>query len=61
MESREIDYEVYGDDPHDPIQVARINKLGVVKKTVKAFACTSRGQAQRLAKAIFSLKNKNLK
>tara|TARA_Y100000361_G_scaffold90050_1_gene80080 strand:- start:1362 stop:5045 length:3684 start_codon:yes stop_codon:yes gene_type:complete len=52
MDSKEIDYEVYGDDPNDPIQVARVNKLGVVKKTVKAFGCTSRTQARRLAKAI---------
>ena len=52
MDSKEIDYEVYGDDPDDPVQVARVNKLGVVKKTVKAFGCTSRTQARRLAKAI---------
>tara|TARA_R100000353_G_scaffold60935_1_gene48202 strand:+ start:4001 stop:7642 length:3642 start_codon:yes stop_codon:yes gene_type:complete len=45
MDSREIDYEVYED-------TASIAKLGVIIKQVKAFACTSRGQAQRLAKAI---------
>jgi len=45
MDSREIDYEVVEDS-------AAKTKLGVVKKDVKAFACTSRGQAQRLGKAI---------
>ena len=45
MDSREIDYEVYED-------VASIAKLGVIIKQVKGFACTSRGQARRLAKAI---------
>jgi predicted phage tail protein len=45
MDSREIDYEVYED-------TAAIAKLGVIVKQVKAFACTSRGQARRLAKAI---------
>ncbi len=45
MDSREIDYEVYED-------TAAIAKLGVIIKQVKAFACTSRGQARRLAKAI---------
>ena len=45
MDSREIDYEVYED-------TASIAKLGVIIKQVKAHACTSRGQAQRLAKAI---------
>jgi len=45
MDSREIDYEVYED-------TASIAKLGVIIKQVKAFACTSRGQARRLAKAI---------
>ncbi len=52
MDSREIDYEVYGDDSTDPVQAARIAKYGIVKKTVKAFGCTSRKQARRLAKAI---------
>ena len=45
MDSREIDYEVVED-------AASIAKLGIVKKDVKAFACTSRGQAFRLGKAI---------
>ena len=45
MDSREIDYEVVEDS-------AAKTKLGVVKKDVRAFACTSRGQAQRLGKAI---------
>ena len=45
MDSREIDYEIVEDS------VAKA-KLGVVKKDVRAFACTSRGQAQRLGKAI---------
>jgi len=52
MDSREIDYEIYGDDDSDPVQAARIAKYGIVKKTVKAFGCTSRKQARRLAKAI---------
>jgi predicted phage tail protein len=45
MDSREIDYEVVEDSDAK-------TKLGVVKKDVRAFACTSRGQAQRLGKAI---------
>ena len=45
MDSREIDYEIVEDSTAK-------TKLGVVKKDVKAFACTSRGQAQRLGKAI---------
>ena len=45
MDSREIDYEVYED-------AASIAKFGVIIKQVKGFACTSRGQARRLAKAI---------
>ena len=45
MDSREIDYEV----EEDSVAIA---KLGTVVKRVKAFACTSRGQAKRLAKAI---------
>ena len=53
MDSREIDYEVVED-------TAAQNKLGIVKKTVKAFGCTSRGQAQRLGKAIlFSEQNES--
>jgi len=45
MDSREIDYEVYED-------ADAIAKFGVIIKQVKGFACTSRGQARRLAKAI---------
>jgi predicted phage tail protein len=45
MDSREIDYEVYED-------TTSIAKFGVIIKQVKGFACTSRGQARRLAKAI---------
>ena len=51
MDSREIDYEVVED-------TAAQAKLGIIKKDIKAFACTSRGQAQRLGKAIlFSQQN----
>jgi len=54
MDSREIDYEVV--EAEETIR----NKLGIVKKDVKAFACTSRGQAQRLGKAIlFSEQNES--
>ena len=53
MDSREIDYEVYED-------TASIAKFGVIIKQVKGFACTSRGQARRLAKAIlFSEQNES--
>ena len=53
MDSREIDYEVVED-------TAAQAKLGIVKKDVKAFACTSRGKAQRLGKAIlFSEQNES--
>ena len=53
MDSREIDYEVVED-------TAAQAKLGIVKKDVKAFATTSRGQAQRLGKAIlFSEQNES--
>jgi len=53
MDSREIDYEVVED-------IAAQAKLGIVKKDVKAFATTSRGQAQRLGKAIlFSEQNES--
>ena len=45
MDSREIDNEVFED-------TAAIAKLGIVKKTIKAFATTSRTQAIRLAKAV---------
>jgi len=56
MDSREIDYEVVGDDitGQNPLQedIERQAKLGIVKKDIKAFACTSRGQARRLGKAV---------
>ncbi len=56
MDSREIDYEVVGDDVSGPDalqeDIDRQAKLGIVKKDVKAFACTSRGQARRLGKAV---------
>ena len=45
MDTRQIDYEVVEDT------VAQ-SKLGIIVKNIKAFACTSRGQAQRLGKAI---------
>ena len=56
MDSREIDYEVVGDDVRGPDalqeDIDRQAKLGIVKKDIKAFACTSRGQARRLGKAV---------
>jgi len=53
MDSREIDYEVVEDTTAQA-------KLGIIKKDIKAFACTSRGQAQRLGKAIlFSQQNES--
>tara|TARA_R100001480_G_scaffold3470_6_gene9070 strand:+ start:4768 stop:8277 length:3510 start_codon:yes stop_codon:yes gene_type:complete len=51
MDSQEIDYEVVGDSDSAE-DTARKNKFGTVVKQVKAFACTSRGQARRLGKAI---------
>ena len=45
MDSREIDYEVVEDTSAQA-------KLGIIKKDVKGFGLTSRGQAQRLGKAI---------
>ena len=45
LDSREIDYEVVEDT------VAQ-TKLGIIKKDVRGFGITSRGQAQRLGKAI---------
>ena len=45
MDSREIDFEIVED-------ATAQSKIGTVIKQVKAFACTSRGQAQRLGKAI---------
>ena len=50
MDSKEIDFEVYEDSD-------LIAKIGTVIKQVKAFACTSRGQARRLAKAIVFSEN----
>ena len=50
MDSREIDFEIVED-------TALQSKIGIVKKDVKAFACTSRGQAQRLGKAIIFSEN----
>ena len=51
MESREMDFEVYGDG-NSTAEVNRRAKLGIVYKQVKSFGCTSRGQAQRMARAI---------
>ena len=54
MDSREVDFEIFEDTD------ATANLGGIVKKDVKAFACTSRGQAQRLGKAIlFSEQNES--
>jgi predicted phage tail protein len=50
MDSREMDFEIVED-------TSLQSKIGVVKKDVKAFACTSRGQAQRLGKAIIFSEN----
>ena len=50
MDSREMDFEIVED-------TALQSKIGIVKKDVKAFACTSRGQAQRLGKAIIFSEN----
>ena len=45
MDSQEIDYEVVEDS-------TAISKIGTVVKQISAFACTSRGQARRLGKAV---------
>ena len=45
MDSQDIDFEVFENTTLSA-------KIGTVVKQVKGFACTSRGQAQRLAKAI---------
>ena len=45
MDSQEIDYEVVED-------ATAKSKIGTVVKQIKAFACTSRGQARRLGKAV---------
>nr|BAR30137.1 phage-related protein tail component-like protein [uncultured Mediterranean phage uvMED] len=51
MDSRELDFEVYGDG-NTNAEVTRRAKFGIVYKQVKSFGCTSRGQAQRMARAI---------
>ena len=51
MDTREVDFEVVGDSDSAE-DVARRNKFGSAIKTVKAFACTSQGQAHRLGRAI---------
>ena len=50
MDSQDVDFEVVEDS-------ALIAKIGTVVKQVKAFACTSRGQANRLAKNILFAEN----
>ena len=50
MDSQEPDFEVVEDSN-------LISKIGTVVKQVKAFACTSRGQARRLGKAILFAEN----
>ncbi len=45
MDSQEVDFEVVDD-------LAAQNKFGIITKQVKAFGCTSRGQAARLGRAI---------
>lgn len=50
MDSQDIDFEVVEDSN-------LISKIGTVVKQVKAFACTSRGQAARLGKAILFAEN----
>ncbi len=45
MDAQDVDYEVCEDS-------SGITKFGIVKKQVKAFGCTSRGQAQRYGKSI---------
>ena len=50
MDSQEVDFEVVEDS-------ALIAKIGTVVRQVKAFACTSRGQANRLAKNILFAEN----
>ena len=50
MDSQEVDFEVHED-------TNLIAKIGTVVKKVKAFGCTSRNQAKRLAKAIVFAEN----
>ena len=45
MDTRQMDFELVEDDD-------AIDKYGIITKQVKAFGCTSRGQAARLGKAI---------
>tara|TARA_Y100000004_G_scaffold180323_1_gene224824 strand:+ start:2170 stop:5811 length:3642 start_codon:yes stop_codon:yes gene_type:complete len=45
MDSQDVDFEVVDD-------TAAQSKFGIITKQVKAFACTSRGQAARLGRAI---------
>ena len=46
MDTKEIDFEVYED-------TNLINKIGSSIKQVKAFACTSRGQASKIGSGYF--------
>jgi len=50
MDSQEVDFEVHED-------ADLIAKIGTVVKKVKAFGCTSRNQAKRLAKSIVFAEN----
>ena len=50
MDSQQVDFEVHEDTD-------LIAKIGTVVKKVKAFGCTSRNQAKRLAKAIVFAEN----
>jgi len=53
MDSQQIDFEIVGDsDPITTEQQTRQDKFGTDIKKIVAFACTSRGQAARLGKAI---------
>jgi len=45
MDSQEIDFEVVEDSTAQ-------SKFGIITKQIKAFACTSRGQAARLGRAV---------
>ena len=54
MDSQEVDFEVVED-------ATAISKIGTVVKQVKAFACTSRGQARRLGKQYYSQNKMNQK
>ena len=54
MDAQDVDYEVVEADN------ATQNKFGITTKQVKAFGCTSRGQAQRYGKSIlFSEQNES--